>query len=192
MKRFIIIAVTLSLLITTFSIAYYLVVYIPSTKQIPTSTNTVNQKTWNFSNKQYEFNINNIKYIQDYGITHPVYKIIADITLKNISITPYIINGEINRCVVLENDKPTKYYTVAYLPIKKGVLPSETFSTSIEIEFMGEDYDISGNKLYPSGDSKVKSCELILNTNNSTISHKDGRTRDPTDADIEPITIIFP
>lgn len=154
-------------------------------------------KKWEFSDRQYEFNMSNLSYFIDEKLHYdvdgkiPELVVTASARLKNISIEPFIVKGEIARCKVYRGDQLTNYYISTQLPIEKGLRPGEELSFVVPIEIRGQDYDSSGNKTYPSMGLRVKSCEVILTTNNSNITHLNALTSNPVDADIEPKIIIF-
>jgi hypothetical protein len=161
------------------------------------SLNRTVYKKWKFSDKQYEFSINNLNYFinnsRTYGVEGkiPVLFATASARLKNVSIEPFIVKGEIARCKIYKGDQLTNFYVLADLPVKKGLLLGEELSFVATIEISGQDYNSSGNKTYPSMGLKIKSCEIILATSNSNITYLNALASNPIDADIEPKVILF-
>lgn len=130
-----------------------------------------NQSQWTFTKDQYEVSISNV----DYGtISWQAPGVMADVKIKNISITPFITKYDLNDCKVVKNGTPTKFYPKGFLPsLPKGIPPGESYQTRIEKGFSGTDYDSSGNKILPSSDLKVTSCTFTVQTeDNSNIESK--------------------
>lgn len=134
----------------------------------PTSSN---QTKWTFTKDQYEVSISNV----DYGtISRQAPGVMADVKIKNISITPFITKYDLNDCKVVKNGTQTKFYPKGFLPsLPKGIPPGESYQTRIEKGFSGTDYDSSGNKILPSSDLKVTTCTFTIQTeDNSSIEPK--------------------
>lgn len=137
-------------------------------KAEPTSSN---QSQWTFTKDQYEVSLSNV----DYGtISWQAPGVMADVKIKNISITPFITKYDLNNCKVVKNGTPTKFYPKGFLPsLPKGIPPGESYQTRIEKGFSGTDYDSSGNKILPSADLKVTTCTFTIQTeDNSSIEPK--------------------
>ncbi|OGE33756.1 hypothetical protein A3C59_04990 [Candidatus Daviesbacteria bacterium RIFCSPHIGHO2_02_FULL_36_13] len=130
-----------------------------------------NQSKWTFTKDQYEVSISNV----DYGtISRQAPGVMADVKIKNISITPFITSYDLSDCKVVKNGTPSKFYPKGPLPsLPKGIPPGESYQTRIEKGFSGTDYDASGNKILPSSDLKVTTCTFIVQTqDNSSIEPK--------------------
>ncbi|EKE05434.1 MAG: hypothetical protein ACD_19C00297G0003 [uncultured bacterium] len=163
----------------------------------PTATPTTIPKPitvstqYQFSNKQYDFNLRN----PDYSKNGEFHSFNTDISLKNISISPFIMQGQI-RCDVYRADQKTKYVAIGGIRFDKGLLPNENMSNPINIRISGIDYDKDGNKLSPSGDLKIMSCTAYLrsaNMNQSTPSELlRSNTTTTVSFDVEPKTFVFP
>lgn len=130
-----------------------------------------NQTKWTFTKDQYEVTISNV----DYGtISWQAPGVMADVKIKNISITPFITKYDLSDCKVVKNGTPSKFYPKGFLPsLPKGIAPGESYQTRIEKGFSGTDYDSSGNKILPSSDLKVTTCTFTIQTeDNSSIEPK--------------------
>ncbi len=139
---------------------------IPKAEPTPSS-----QSKWTFTKDQYEVSISNV----DYGtISWQALGVMADVKIKNISITPFITKYDLSGCKVVKNGIPSKFYTKGFLPsLPKGIPPGESYQTRIEKGFSGTDYDSSGNKILPSSDLKVTTCTFTVQTlDNSSIESK--------------------
>ncbi len=125
------------------------------------------QSEWTFTKDQYEVNISNV----DYGtISWQAPGVMADVNIKNISITPFITKYDLSDCKVVKNGTPSKFYPKGFLPsLPKGIPPGESYQTRIEKGFSGTDYDSSGNKILPSSDLKVTTCTFTVQTEGNSI-----------------------
>lgn len=92
------------------------------------------------------------------------YRFTADLTIKNVSITPFITGYQLSSCEVVRNDNKTNFTFYSSSEFEKGILPGESILVKINSGFGGIEYDSSGNKVLPGKDLKVKSCKLDVNT----------------------------
>jgi len=114
-------------------------------------------KKWVFSSNQYEVSVSNVIYSnlpeRGYGFSY-------DLTFKNISISPMIIFYQISDCIVTKNGNSTRFTANSPYDFPKGLLPGESLQIKTAEGFGGEDYDESGNKVYPSPDLRIKTCKI--------------------------------
>lgn len=144
---------------------------------IPTITPTVTPKITKtqssghkLSNKQFDATATNQSFGKINSLGRQLNAVNFNFSLRNISVTPFIVSYGIDECIVIRDGQLTKFKTSDVWDYKitpKAILPSETFDrfTSILI-FSTEGYDSSGNqiKTEPSGNIRLQSCRVQVST----------------------------
>lgn len=138
--------------------------HVSQTPSPPVQNNLQTSSKWLFSKNQYTISVNNFTYTyeEQKPDAQTVYsgKVEFDLSLKNISIAPFITGFIFKECLVTKDGKLTRFTASGGHVFKKALPQGESINLREGIGIGGIDYDESGNKITSMTNLKIKSCKF--------------------------------